>query len=214
MGVGFQPEKPEDVGDLGAWAPGQRVRPLPEGTGYPLPRGADVLLQIHYHRSGRPETDRTSLGLYFAKKPVRRPFQGVVLSAPFLHIPAGEATYRVRGAIEVEQDCRLHALLPHMHALGKEVKVTLTPPGGQPRLLLEIKDWDWRWQETYFLEEPLALKAGSVLAVEAVYDNSAANPNNPSRPPRPVVFGPQSNNEMCNVFLGLTADTPGPVRFR
>jgi hypothetical protein len=214
MGAGFRPEKVGDVGDLGAWAPGQRVRPLPEGAGYLLPRGEDVLLQIHYHRTGRAETDRTSVGLYFAKKPVRRAFQALVLSAPFLHIPAGESAFRVRGAIEVEQDCRLHALLPHLHALGKEVKVTLTPPGGRPRTLLEIKDWDWRWQETYFLEEPLALKAGTRLRVEAVYDNSAGNPANPSRPPRPVVFGEQADDEMCNVFLGLTSERPGPIPAR
>ncbi len=214
MGVGFRPERAGDVGDLGAWAPGQRGRPLPEGTGYLLPRGADVLLQIHYHRSGRPETDRTSVGLYFARKPVRRVFQGLVLSAPFLHIPAGEDAFRVRGAIEVEQDCRLHALLPHLHALGREVRVTLTQPGGRPRTVREIRDWDWRWQETYFLAEPLDLKAGTRLGVEAVYDNSAANPANPFRPPRPVVFGEQADNEMCNVFLGLTAQRPGPIPAR
>jgi hypothetical protein len=102
-----------------------------------------------------------------------------------------------------------------MHALGKEIKVTLTPPGGRARTLLEIKDWDWRWQETYFLEESLTLKAGTRLAVEAVYDNSASNLANPFRPPRPVVSGEQADNEMCQVFLGLTSERGGriPARF-
>jgi hypothetical protein len=214
MGVGFRPDGPEDVGDLGAWAPGQRVYPLPEGVGYRLPRGADVLLQVHYHRDGRAETDRTSVGLYFAKRPVRRPYQGLVLSAPFLYIPPGEARFRVRGAIEVERDCTLHALLPHMHQLGREVRVTMTPPGGRPTTLLAIKDWNFQWQETYVLREPLGLRAGTRLAVEAVFDNSADNPANPFRPPRPVAFGEQTDNEMCSVFLGMTWDGKGPVPAR
>jgi peroxiredoxin len=211
MGVGFRPEKAEDQGDLGAWAPGQRVWPLPEGTGYRLPRGADVLVQVHYHRTGRAEADRTSVGLYFAKTPVRRPLGGLVVSAPFLYIPAGEARFRVRGAVEVERDCRLVTLLPHMHRLGREVRVSLTPPGGAPVTVLAIRDWDYRWQETYYLREPLTVRAGSRLAVEAVFDNSAGNPENPFRPPRPVVFGDQTDDEMCSVFLGVTWDGKGPV---
>src|SRR5262249_33603341 len=69
MGIGFTPSGLGQFGGLGGWAPGQRARYLPEGYGYPLPKGSDVVLQLHYHRNGRVEKDRTSLGLYFAKKP-------------------------------------------------------------------------------------------------------------------------------------------------
>ena len=65
MGIGFQPR-----GGLGGWAPGQMARYLPEGSGHALPKGSDVVVQVHYHRDGRQETDRTRIGLYFAKKPV------------------------------------------------------------------------------------------------------------------------------------------------
>src|SRR5207249_39837 len=68
MSVGFVPTRPGTVGTVGGWAPGQRARFLPEGYGYPLPKGADIVLQLHYHRNGRVEKDRTSIGLYFAKK--------------------------------------------------------------------------------------------------------------------------------------------------
>src|SRR5262249_44924048 len=75
MGVGFLPR-----GGLGGWAPGQMPRYLPQGTGYHLPRGADVVMQVHYHRDGRLEKDRTSIGLYFAKKPVKTPFKSMVIA--------------------------------------------------------------------------------------------------------------------------------------
>jgi hypothetical protein len=214
MGVGFRPEREEDVGDLGAWAPGQGAWRMPEGTAYRLPRGADLLLQVHYHRTGKVEHDRTVVGLYFSSKPVRRVLEGLVLAAPFLHIPAGDADFRVGGAIELEQDCRLHSLLPHMHQLGKRLRVRLRPPGGRTATLLAIDDWNFWFQETYLLETPVELRAGSRLEVEASFDNSERNPHNPFRPPRLVVFGDQSDDEMCFVFLGLTAERPGRIAAR
>jgi peroxiredoxin len=214
MGVGFPPGGERDFGELGAWAPGQRVHRLGEGIGYRLPAGADVLLQIHYHRTGREETDRTRLGIYFARGPVRHTLEGVVVAGRFLFIPAGEARFRVRAAVEVQDDCLLHSILPHMHRLGRAVRVTLRPPRGPARTLLAIREWDYNVQETYFLATPLRLAAGSRIEIDAVFDNSADNPANPSRPPRPVVFGERTEDEMCFVFLGVTADGRGPVRSR
>jgi hypothetical protein len=214
MGIGFRPDHDEDAGELGAWAPGQGAWRMPEGSAYRLPRGADVLLQVHYHRTGRVERDRTIVGLYFSPKPVKRVFQGLVLAAPFIHIPAGEPDFRVGGAIELEQDCRLHSLLPHMHFLGKRLRVRLIQPGARPVTLLAIDDWDFWFQETYFLQTPLDLRAGTRLEVTASFDNSERNIHNPSHPPRLVVFGDQNDDEMCSVFLGLTAQRPGRIAAR
>jgi peroxiredoxin len=206
MGIGFQAQ-----GGLGGWAPGQMARHLPEGIGYYLPKGADVLLQVHYHRNGRVEKDRTAIGLYFAKKPVARRMKGMILPGPFLAIPAGQARYTVKGTIEVDQDCLLHSVMPHMHMLGKEIKVTVAPPEGKPFTLVAINDWNYNWQETYFLKEPIPIHKGTKFSVEAVYDNTDKNPSNPFNPPRRVRFGEQTDNEMCFVFLGATNDGPGRI---
>jgi hypothetical protein len=203
MGVGFLPQ-----GGLAGWAPGQMARVLPEGTGYLLPKGADVVVQCHYHRTGRVEKDKTSIGLYFAKKPVTHRFQSMVIQGRFLFVPADDPKFAVHGGIVVLEDCTLHSVMPHMHMLGKSVKVTVEPPDGKPFTLIAINDWEYNWQETYFLKEPLALKAGTKLRVEAIYDNTAKNPNNPFHPPRAVIFGEQTDNEMCFVFLGATSDRP------
>ncbi len=208
MGVGFSPQ-----GTLGGWAPGQLAHKLPDGYGWRLPKGADVVMQVHYHRTGRVEKDRTSIGLYFAKKPGTRPFKGMIIPGAFLFIPANNDHYKVHGAIEVMQDCTLHDVMPHMHMLGREIKVTVTPPAGDPFTLIAIKDWDYNWQETYFLKEPLFLKKGTKLSVDAVYDNSANNPSNPYSPPQWVFPGEQTTNEMCFIFIGATSDTPGRILF-
>jgi hypothetical protein len=187
---------------------------LPDNTGYVLPKGSDVVLQVHYHRNGRDEKDRTQIGLYFAKEPVAKRFQGMVLPGRFLFLPAGAEDFKVKGTIQVDQDCTIHSIMPHMHMLGKEIKATMTPPEGETRPLINIKEWEYNWQETYFFKEPIHVKAGTRFDVEARYDNSAKNPRNPNNPPKLVRFGEQTTDEMCFVFFGATSDKPGRIRVK
>jgi peroxiredoxin len=211
MGIGFLPRS-----GLGGWAPGQLAHQLPKGYGWLLPKGADIVLQVHYHRDGRVEKDRTQIGLYFAKKADgMKPYKAGVIAGQFLAIPAGNDHFVVRGTAGVVQDCELHTIMPHMHLLGKQIKVTLRRADGSPnQVLLNIDDWDYNWQETYFLKAPLKLNAGDTLEVEAVYDNSNKNRNNPNHPPRAVTFGEQTTNEMCFAFLGATSNGPGRFPFQ
>jgi hypothetical protein len=205
---GFLPD-----GVMGGWSPGHVVRRFPKGVGYSLPRGADLILQLHYHRSGRTEKDRTQVGLYFSREAAGRHIKGVALPAQFLFIPAGAKNFRVEGSVTVRQDCRLYLAMPHMHKLGRQIKLSMTPPGGSAQTLVAIDDWDYNWQETFFPREPIPIKAGTRLTVSGVFDNSARNPNNSNQPPRVVWHGVQTSDEMCAAFLGIAADKPGPVRF-
>jgi peroxiredoxin len=209
MGVGFAPR-----GGLGGWAPGQVPQLMPEGYGFKLPKKADVVVQVHYHRNGRVERDRLKIGFYFAKKSEgMKAYKTGMIAGRFFAIPRDEANFKVTGSTSVKYDCVLHSIMPHMHLLGRQIKVTLKSPGEKKQTLLEIGSWDYNWQETYFLKEPMKLKVGTVLSVEAVYDNSAANPNTPNSPPRLVTLGEQTTNEMCFVFLGATTDGPGRSPF-
>jgi peroxiredoxin len=213
MGLGFRPAAGK-VGGLGGWAPGNLPHQLPKGYGYFLPKGSDVIVQVHYHRNGRVEKDRTSIGLYFAKDGQTKRWKGMVLPGRFLVIPPGNAHFRVQGGMEVLQECTLYSVMPHVHVLGREIKVTLTPPEGKKTTLVAIKDWEYNWQETYWFKEPIRVKPGTRLEVEAVYDNSDKNPNNPFSPPRWVKFGEQTTDEMCYVFFGASAETPGGIKVR
>jgi peroxiredoxin len=201
------------TGGMSGWAPGLIPRHLPEGTGFYLPRGADIVLQMHYHRNGRVESDRTAIGLHFARKHVDKRVQGMFVPAAFVSIPEGVSHFRVTGSMRVRQDCHVHAIIPHMHLVGKEIRVTMTPPGGKAQLLVAIDDWDFNWQETYFFRETLAVKAGTRFDIEGTYDNSDRNPANPFHPPQRIFGGLETTNEMCVAFLAATPDVPATLRF-
>jgi peroxiredoxin len=210
MGPGFFPPD----GDMGGWAPGVTPHRLPEGVAYYLPKGADFIAHVHYHRTGKVEKDKIQIGLHFAKAPKNRVLQQMVIGGRFLSIPAGDANFPVKGTIWTAQDCTLYTVIPHMHLIGKKIKITMTPPGEPTKTLIAIDDWDFNWQEFYVMKEPLKVKAETRFDVEAVYDNSVANPANPFSPPRRIVLGEGTNNEMCFGFVGATIDQPGAIGFR
>jgi hypothetical protein len=202
-------------GGLAGWAPGKRPMPLPSGMGRYLPPGADVLLQVHYHKSGKPETDVTAIGLYFAKTPVDKQVRGNAIfpprpgffRRPELNIPAGASHHEVRGrTLVIPYDAHLIAVAPHMHWLGKDFLLTATRPDGSTETLIKIDDWNFNWQGTYDFVTPVALPKGSRIDMVAHFDNSADNPSNPNSPPRDVHWGEQTTDEMCIGFLQLIQD--------
>ena len=212
MSIGFiplpDPKRPGQptAGGFGGWAPGQLATKLPAGAAFHLPGGADVVIQTHYHRTGKPETDRLRIGLYFAKGPVEKVWQTLAVGglSPLVRIPAGKADYEGRGAVWLKHDATIHSLVPHMHLIGRSIRMTLTPPSGEAVTLIDIPEWDYNWQETYWLKKPIVAPAGSKLEVAAMYDNSDKNPHNPSRPPRAVYFGEETTSEMLFGFVGVT----------
>jgi hypothetical protein len=93
-----------------------------------------------------------------------------------------------------------------MHLLGRSMSLTATPPGKTPQKLVNVPDWDFNWQTTYTLKEPVKLPIWSRIDLEARYDNSANNPLNPSTPPKTVTWGEQTTDEMCIGFVHFTVD--------
>ena len=214
------------AGGLSGWAPGKSPRPLPVGVGRFLPAGSDVLLQVHYHRTGKPERDATSVALYFSKTPVEKvvrtpmilPPTGL-LGLPKLAIPVGDADHEVRGTFTVAYDAHAIAVVPHMHWLGKDFRLEATRPDGTKQTLIRIDRWDFNWQDTYDFADQPRLPKGTVVEMVAHFDNSASNPSNPSKPPIAVRWGEQTQNEMCIAFLQLTRDDERlenlpPIKFR
>jgi mono/diheme cytochrome c family protein len=194
---------------IGGWAPGAPPQRVPEGTGLLLPAGAHVVMQVHYHnRSGVVVRDRSRIGLHFARGRVDQRVRAIPVVNRDVLIPAGAARHVVRASWTVPPSWNLHAIAvtPHMHLLGREMTVTATMPDGSTRPLIRIDDWDFHWQGTYNFARPVPLPGGTRIDVEAVYDNSAANPRNPSRPPRDVAWGEGTTDEMCIAFLRITVD--------
>ena len=56
------------AGDLGGWAVGTTPRFLPENLSWTMNKGSDFILQLHLHPTGKPEQERSTIGLYFATR--------------------------------------------------------------------------------------------------------------------------------------------------
>jgi len=200
-GIGTSPS-----GALGGWAPGNMPRLLPDGVGTLLPKGDDVVLQVHYHRSGKPETDQTRIGIYFCKKPVDKRMR-IMPVVGLLAIPAGNAHYEVKGfPMPFRSDATILGVMPHMHLLGKDMTVTATLPDAAVKTLVHVPNYDFNWQTTYMYKDPIKVPQGTRLGLTAHYDNSSSNPRNPNRPPKPVRWGEQTTDEMCIAFVYYTLD--------
>ncbi len=214
---------------MGGWAPGAGPMVSPEDTGIYLRRGAHVSVQVHYHPDGTARSDRTRIGLHFA--PERTPNNATIVSAINTNfvIPAGAkehvvtATFRVQSVLRrlppVVQalavsagilPLRIRTVLPHMHQLGREIRMDKVSATGERTPMIYIDDWDFDWQDFYRYVEPVSLGLDDTLEVRAVYDNSAENPNNPNSPPIDVGWGDRTQDEMCIVFF--TVDVPDLCR--
>jgi len=196
-GPGFMPD-----GELGFWTTGNIPRFLPDGVAIAVPKQSDVILQIHYHPSGKPEPDRTQIGLYFARKPVKQTLHWNDASNNNFYLPAGLSNIEVKGGWYVPVDLEALAVSPHMHQLGSDMRLSVTYPDQSKKDLIFIPEWDQAWQDTYHFESPVALPKGSMVNVVAHYDNSAS-PRNHTSPPKHVRSGHGVTDEMCVGYIAV-----------
>ncbi|HKV98988.1 MAG TPA: hypothetical protein VJN96_04140 [Vicinamibacterales bacterium] len=204
-------------GDLGGWAVGGTPRALPEGLASPIGKGSDFILQLHLHPTGKPEQERSKIGLYFTDTAPARKFREMGAPGLFgflagIDIPPGEKHYELKGTFNVFANMLAYAVTAHAHYLGKEIKAVATFPDKTTQTLLSIPNWNFNWQDRYFYKTPVLLPKGTKIDVTIVYDNSAENPANPCNPPRRVQWGFQSQDEMGGVrFLTVAASDADEV---
>ena len=182
------------------WTPGKTSLEVPEGMTWRLPRGSDLVLQLHLLPRADAAPVQVRVGFHFGEAPSRTSTR-LRLGTKAMDIPAGAASYRIRDAYRMPVDVELVGLYPHAHYLGKEMRVWAEFEDGRRRPLLHIPDWDFNWQAEYRFVRPVSLPAGAELAMEFRYDNSAENPRNPHDPPRRVLYGPESSNEMGDLWV-------------
>ncbi|HYT74702.1 MAG TPA: hypothetical protein VEL79_08140 [Vicinamibacterales bacterium] len=195
-------------GPLGGWAVGATPVFLPQGVALALPKGSDLILQMHFHLTGKPETEQSIIGIYFADKAPDRRVWSVQVPALFgfgagIDIPAGEPHYVIEDSLTLPVDVKALSIAAHAHYLAKEMKATATLPDGSPQPLLWIPDWDFNWQDRYTYKAPVMLPKGTRIDVRLTYDNSTDNPRNPSAPPKEVHWGEQSFDEMGSVIMAV-----------
>ncbi|HEX4749004.1 MAG TPA: thiol-disulfide isomerase [Bryobacteraceae bacterium] len=189
------------------YAPGSSPDAWPRGFAKLVPAGSDIVLQMHYTTHGKAMEDRTSVGLVFSEGPPQKRVLTLQLTNDHFLIPPGVPDYQAEVRGTLPNDALLLSFFPHMHLRGKTFEYNILEPGGRVRTLLKIPHYDFYWQLSYRLAEPIPLKAGTTLQAIATFDNSKNNPHNPD-PDSAVTWGEQTWAEMMVGFFDVAVD-PG-----
>ncbi len=193
------------VGGLGGWTPGAPPIRTQPGASEVLTSGSDLVMQLHFHPTGKPETAQAEIAFSFTKDAPTRRLMDIPLGSRNIDIPPGEKAYKVRDRFTTPVDIDVVGIIPHAHYICKEMKALARLPDGSTRWLIWIPDWNFDWQEQYRYTSPVHLPAETKLEMEFTYDNSDTNPRNPNRPPKRVVYGPGSADEMAGLHLQVFA---------
>lgn len=205
-GLGFRAGTPPGKllpGTLPIWTPGRNPLPLADGFAMAWPEKADLVLNLHLHPSGKPETEKSTVGVYFTDKPPTKRFVDIMMIDRKIDIAPGVKNFKTHDERMVPTDLELHSIFPHMHIIGKEITLSAEYPDGKKETLFKIDDWDFNWQDAYEFAKPVRLPRGTKLMLDGVHDNSTDNPQNPSNPPIRVRWGEQTLDEMSLAFLNL-----------
>lgn len=191
---------------LYGYVPGATPYFTPVGTGFRLASNTRIIVQVHYAPGSNGLMDATTVNLKTNNATLRKISVSPVLNhynmtnGP-LYIPANQSkTFRAEQVVPFKSTVLF--AFPHMHLLGKSFKVWANAPlSGDTTRIVWIPQWDFHWQDNYIFPNAMILPAGTTLKSEGVYDNTTANVNNPSSPPKAVFAGESTFDEMFLVFF-------------
>ena len=206
-GMSFGEAEDADGHFLG-WTQGKTPYPGSDSLAWRLDPGTDLLLQLHMLPTGKEESIKARVGLFFADAPPKRRPAMLRLGRKDLDIPAGASDYWIRDTYLLPVDVEVLTIYPHAHYLGREIRAYAELPNQQREWLIWIEDWDFSWQDDYRFSTPVFLPAGSTLVMEYAYDNSAQNPRQPHDPPVRVRYGLHSTDEMGDLTLQILPRRP------
>jgi hypothetical protein len=168
-----------------------------------IPKGSDLVFEMHYTANGEPTSDVSDVGIVFAKEaPETRYYFATAPSASNLVIPPGDSNAEVVSEVTVNADnVRLAYVQPHMHLRGKDYELRLAYPSGEAETVFKGK-WDFNWQQGFTFLKPILMPKGTRIIGISHFDNSINNPYNPD-PAKEIHWGDQNWDEMSNAFLGL-----------
>lgn len=195
---GAQRASPTEQEEDGLWAgyvPGQAIWAYPKGYARYLPKGSQLVFQMHYTPNGTATTDRTRVGVIYADEPPLHEVRVKGIANHRIQIPPGAEHHREQAAFRLPVDATVLGFLPHMHLRGAACRYDLISDQGQIKTLLDIPRYDFNWQLLYRYAEPRKLHAGDTIRFTAWFDNSDKNPANPD-PTKTVRWGQQTFEEM------------------
>lgn len=199
-------QKYQDQNFITGRVPGGTAMILDEGVAYRIPKGSVVALQIHYTTTGKPETNRMSVGFRFPRGVVHQELHHLQGSTSRIEIPPGAAAHPVKATRTLPANASGIGMFAHMHLRGKDMTFQAIYPDGQTETLLSIPNYHYDWQQNYrWKPGTKKFPQGTKIEVTAHYDNSKFNPFNPD-PTVVVRHGPQTIHEMMFGFFFYTVD--------
>ena len=191
---------------IGGYAPGSGSYKAPKGFSWTIPPNSDLVVQMHYHRTGKVETDLSTIELYFAKGDINPTMEyraSNINDEGFLVMPPNQRKH-TSFDWPVEEDCQLVSISPHGHYLTLSQTLTLKRPDGTRQTLVHVPVYDFNWQKLYTFREPVPIPKGSKIHVSSFMDNTSDNPHNPNKPPKAIFMGEKTTDEMVFPFIALT----------
>lgn len=205
-GRGFEGEFLYETSLVGMWFPGTNPIVLPDGIGIKVPKGACLIMEVHYTTwQPNPVLDKTAVGLRWARKPVYKERVAKRISNERFTIPAGAKHYQVTASKTIDDPITIYSMAPHMHQFGTDFVAEALLPDGEKRCLIDV-EYDFKHQGNYILKQPIQLPPGTQITIRAFYDNTEDFPRQLNHPPVRIPFGPTSDREMCQLTVGLTND--------
>jgi hypothetical protein len=192
-------------GFVAEYVPGESPMVFPEGIAKKVPKGTDLMFQVHYTPMGTEQVDQSELGFIFAKEPPKEIADTIGILSLNLRIPPGAESYKSSRSFTVPVSSTIYSYSPHMHVRGKAFRMSATYPDGKEETLLSVPKYDFNWQTRYMLKEPKKVPSGTKILIEAWYDNSSKNPHNPD-PTKLVTWGEQTFEEMMIGFIDVVSE--------
>lgn len=188
----------------GAYVPGLRTIPYPEGMAKRFPANSTLVFQVHYTPVGTDQEDISRVGLLFTDEDeVEYEVRSISAVNTELDIPPHDDNYRSEASSRrMRQDAKLIEMMAHMHLRGKAFRYEAVYPNGTRETLLDIPQYDFNWQTAYRLIEPLDLPKGTRIHCVAYFDNSEKNLANPN-PNDTVRWGTQTWEEMLIGYFDI-----------
>lgn len=194
------------------WTPGYEATPKTANVAWTLNEGSDLVLELHLHPTGKQETVKSAIALYFQPAPPTQRMFMLQLSCETIDIAPEAKDQIVEDHHRLPADTTILALMPHAHFLANAINAWAVLPDGREKWLLRISDWDFNWQREYQYADPISLPKGTLLCMQVRYDNTSSNPRNPHSPPQRVLIGRDTFNEMAQVFFQVVATNPADAK--